>query len=314
MYGDHVIEARELSRVYNGKRVVDNVSFRVPRGCVFGFLGRNGSGKTTTIRMLLGLTSPSAGSSTLLGENSRALSESTRARVGYITEEHRVVSWMTVAENGAFQAAFYPRWSEKLFRSVTEHFRLKEGTRAADLSRGERAGLALALTLAPEPELVIMDDPALGLDPVARRALVESMLYITRAQDRTIFFSTHLLSDVERVADHIAILDQSVLRACCPLEVFRDRVRCYAATFGGEAPSVSGMRGLLQSSRNGRSVRVTCVETGSEVRQELERRGALEVELMPLGLEDAFVSYLEERGEKRPLLGLGESLQPMEVA
>jgi len=102
---------------------------------------------------------------------------------------------------------------------------LKLTTRVKDLSRGERAGLALGLTLAPDPELLVLDDPALGLDPVARRSLVESMIYLTRRSDRTIFFSTHQLADMERVADYVAVLDQSVLRACCPLDAFRNSVQ-----------------------------------------------------------------------------------------
>src|SRR5207237_1027102 len=117
------------------------------------------------------------------------------------------------------------------------------------------AGLALGLTLAPDPELLILDDPALGLDPVARRALVESMIYLTRRSDRTIFFSTHQLSDLERLADHVAILDRSVLRACCPLEVFRENVKHVRLTFAAAPPRVPEMAGVLQVFRTGTDLR-----------------------------------------------------------
>ena len=128
-------------------------------------------------------------------------------------------------ECGEFQSKFFPNWNNRIFRGIAGHFGLKPAARVKDLSRGERAGLCLALTLAPEPELLLLDDPGLGLDPVARRSLIESMIYLTRKSDRTIFFSSHNIADVERVADYIAVLDRSVLRACCPLETFQESVR-----------------------------------------------------------------------------------------
>src|SRR5580704_15949554 len=228
-----VIQTRGLTKYFGGKAAVYELNLDVPRGCVFAFLGRNGSGKTTTIRMLLGLVQPTRGSGLLLGQDIRSLTPEIRARVGYLTEEHRLYSWMSVSQCGGFQSAFFPRWNEKLFRGVIGHFGLKPTARVKDLSRGERAGLCLALTLAPDPELLVLDDPGLGLDPVARRMLVESMIYLTRKSDRTIFFSSHDLADVERVADYIAVFDHSVMRACCPLAAFQDKVQQVRLRFAG---------------------------------------------------------------------------------
>ena len=209
-----VIRTRGLTRYFGSKPAVYDLNLEVPRGCVFAFLGRNGSGKTTTIRMLLGLLQPTRGEGTILGHNIRALPPEARARIGYLTEEHQLYGWMSVKECGEFQSRFYPRWNEKIFRGVIGHFSLKPTARVKDLSRGERAGLCLGLTLAPEPELLILDDPAMGLDPVAHRSLIESMIYLTRRSDRTIFFSSHQLADVERVADYIADLGPKRLCAC----------------------------------------------------------------------------------------------------
>jgi ABC-2 type transport system ATP-binding protein len=119
---------------------------------VFAFLGRNGSGKSTTIRMLLGLLQPDRGEASVLGCDSRHLTPGMRARIGYLTEEHQLYGWMSVREAGDFQPAFYPRWNEKIFRGVIGHFGLKPEARVKHLSRGMRAGLCLALTLAPDPE------------------------------------------------------------------------------------------------------------------------------------------------------------------
>ena len=191
-----VIHTRGLTRYFGAKPAVYDLNLEVPRGCVFAFLGRNGSGKTTTIRMLLGLLEPTRGEGSVLGHDIRVLPPAARARIGYLTEDHQLYGWMTVRECSEFQSQFYPRWNEKVFHGVIGHFNLKPTARVKDLSRGERAGLCLGLTLAPEPELLILDDPALGLDPVAHRSLIESMIYLTRRSDRTIFFSSHQLADV----------------------------------------------------------------------------------------------------------------------
>src|SRR2546421_12945939 len=238
-----VIKAQGSTRYFGAKAAVCDLNLEVPRGSVFAFLGRNGSGKTTTIRMLLGLLRPTRGGGSILGHDIRALPPEARARIGYLTEEHQLYGWMKVRECGHFQSRFFPRWSDKIFRGVISHFALKDKARVKDLSRGERAGLCLALTLAPDPELLILDDPTLGLDPVARRSLVESMIYLTRRADRTIFFSTHQLSDLERLADYVAILDRSVLRACCPLDAFRESVKQVRLTFAGTPPRVPEIPG-----------------------------------------------------------------------
>ena len=301
-----VIQTRELTRYFGRKCAVHDLNLEVPKGCVFAFLGRNGSGKTTTIRMLLGLLAPTRGAASVLGCDSQALTPGMRARIGYLTEEHQLYGWMSLREAADFQSAFYPRWNQKIYRGVIGHFGLKPEARVKDLSRGQRAGLCLALTLAPDPELLILDDPALGLDPVARRSLVESMIYLTRRADRTIFFSSHDLSDVERVADYVAVLDYSVLRACCPLEAFRTSVQEVRLQFAGAPPHLPNIPGLLQAIRLERELRVTCVHYDDATEQALRNLSPESMETLPLGLEDAFISYLGERGEKSFILADAE--------
>lgn len=297
-----VVHTERLTRYFGRNAAVYELSLDVPRGSVFAFLGRNGSGKTTTIRMLLGLLEPTRGAGRILGYDIRALPPEARARIGYLTEDHQLYPWMTVRECGEFQSPFYPRWNQKVFQGINEHFNLKPEARVKDLSRGERAGLCLAVTLAPEPELLILDDPAVGLDPVARRSLVESMIYLTRRADRTIFFSSHQLADVERVADYIAVLDRSVLRACCPLEVFQKNIQQVRVRFKGASPPLPKIPGLLQVSRSADELRLVCVGSNGAVERELRTLGASEVEQIPISLEDAFISYLGERGERSFIL------------
>ena len=293
-----VIEIDHLTKYYGKREIVRDLSLIVPGGSIYGFLGRNGMGKTTTIRILLGMESPTRGSTRVFGEDSRTLAPQTRARIGYLPEGHHVYGWMTVRECGRFQASFFPAWNQDIFETVITHFRLTPTMKGGQLSRGQRAGLCLALTLAPEPELLVLDDPALGLDPVARRSLLQSMLHVTRQPNRTILFSSHLLSDVERVADRIVVLDGGVLRADCTVETFRDRLRHYVLKFRGTPPPAPSLPGLLESFRTDHELALTIANASTETEALLAALQPESLEPVEMTLEDAFVSYVGERGEK----------------
>jgi ABC-2 type transport system ATP-binding protein len=293
-----VIDLKRLTKYYGKRLIVQDLTLAVPRGCIYGFLGRNGMGKTTTIRIFLGLEDATRGGGRVFGEESAALRPETRARIGYLPEGHHVYGWMTVKECGQFQARYYPKWNQDIFEAVLTHFRLTSGMKAGNLSRGQRAGLCLALTLAPEPELLVLDDPALGLDPVARRSLLQSMLYVTRRADRTIFFSSHLLSDVERVADRIAVLDGGVLRADCTVDAFRQNLRHFVLKFRETPPAAPDLPGLLQSFRTDRELTVTVANATPDLEARLAALQPESIEPVAMTLEDAFISYVGERGEK----------------
>ncbi len=152
MNDEYVIQTRGLTRYFGGRPAVYELNLDVPRGSVFAFLGRNGSGKTTTIRMLMGLLPPTRGTGDILGHDIRALTPEIRARIGYLTEEHQLYAWMNVKECGGFQSKFFSKWNDRIYRGVAGHFGLNPAAKVKNLSRGERAGLCLALTLAPDPE------------------------------------------------------------------------------------------------------------------------------------------------------------------
>lgn len=298
---DLAIDAQNLTRYFGRKCAVNQVNLRVPRGSVFALLGRNGSGKTTAIRMLMGLLAPTRGSAQVLGCDSAKLAADVRARIGYLTESHFVYGWMRVRECEKFQSGCFPRWNHKIFTAMTDYFRLDANAKAKDLSRGERAGLCLALTLAPEPELLVLDDPALGLDPVARRALVEALLAITAKQDRTILFSSHLLDDVERIADHIAVMDHSVLRVHAPVDEFRERVARWVLTFAGTPPIPPQVRGLIQSRVIDNELHLTIANPDEATEAALQDTGALQVTRAPLSLDQALIDILSDHGRPSSL-------------
>jgi ABC-2 type transport system ATP-binding protein len=301
--GEPVIETRGLTRFFGSKAALLDVSLSVPRGCVFALLGRNGSGKSTAIRMLLGLLEPTRGAARILGQDSAALTPETRGRIGYMAENHPVFAWMRVDQSARFQSSFYPRWNQDIFAAVVDSFGIDPRTQAGHLSHGQRAGLCLALTLAPEPELLVLDDPDTGLDPVARRALLEAMLFFTRERDRTIFFSSHLLDGVERVADHLAVLDRGVLRVACSVETFRQRVRQFVLRFAGPPPrQLPAIPGLLQVTRGETELALVVANPADETHRQLDALGALAVDEQPLSLEDALIAYEGRRTDRNFLL------------
>jgi ABC-2 type transport system ATP-binding protein len=294
-----VIETRELTRYFGSKCAVDTVSFKVPKGSVFAFVGRNGAGKTTTIRMILGLLEPTRGSSAILGYDSMRLPPQARARIGYMAEGHPVYGWMRVGQYSGFQRGFYERWNQEIFASVIDYFAINPKMKAGQLSHGQRAGLHLAMTLATEPEVLMLDDPATGLDPSARRSLLEGMLYFTRNRERAVFFSTHLLDDVERVADYVAVLDYSVLRVCSSADTFRERIRRLVVRFASEPPrKLPVIPGLLRASRAENELSLIVANFNGRTERDLESVGALAIDEQPISLEDALIAHVGRQGDK----------------
>jgi ABC-2 type transport system ATP-binding protein len=206
----------------------------------------------------------------------------------------------------SFQKSFYPRWDDRIFATVIDHFSIDPAARAGHLSHGQRAGVSLALAMAPQPELLVMDDPAMGLDPVARRTLLEGMILMTRDAGHTIFFSSHVLDDVSRVADQVAILDQSTLRVACPVETFQERCKRLTLSFAGEPPRLPPIPGLLRARRDRHEIVLTVANLGPEARHVIAQLGSMHVEESTLSLEDAAIAYLGERGERLSLLAACE--------
>jgi len=280
-----VIQAEGLTRYFGRNKVVDSLGLSIPRGTVYGFVGRNGSGKTTTIRMLLGLLHSTRGRSALLGCDSENLTPEVKARIGYLAEGHVLFAWMRIRDHADFLRSYYPTWERQWFDAALARFRLDPKRRIRTLSRGERAQVALALCLAPQPELLILDDPAMGLDPVVRRDFLESIVELIQKEGRTIFFSSHILSDVERVADRIGIIEEGVLRADCGLDAFKENVRRVRCRFREGQPGLLRVRWL----ENEATITLASFDEGRL--DQLRELGAEEVEPLDAGLEELFIDY-----------------------
>ena len=298
---DSVLQTNGLTKYYGKDLALDHLDLNIPRGCICGFMGRNGAGKTTAIKLLLGLLKPTAGSASLLGCNSQQLTPKIRQRVGYVTEGHRLIRWMTIAQLEKYQRAFYPKqWDDKLFNDMIEYFEIPKKKKIKHISNGQRAQISLALTLAPNPELLIMDDPTLGLDPAIRRQFLEGMIKLIMSENRTILFSSHILADVERVANRIIVIDKGVLRANCTLEGFRGAVKKINVSFKTSVPESIDIEGLLHCRKDDKEIELTLVATSDEkIDKWAISAGADNYQPVKMNLEDQFIEYTAPKGRKR---------------
>jgi ABC-2 type transport system ATP-binding protein len=300
-----VILTHGLTKYYGPQCAVDSLNLRVAQGSVYGLLGRNGAGKSTVIRMLLGMAHPSYGSAELLGEDASQLRPETRARIAYLAEGHPLYRWMTVGQAARFSRGFFGRyrWNQPLLEQILDHFELSPKRRIRRLSRGQQAQVALALAVASDPELLILDDPTLGLDTVVRRDFLESLIQIIQRRGRTILFSSHILGDVERVADRIGILVDGVLRVDCTTDHFKQSIRKVLLEFApdsrGRPPEIAGCPGLVSRRDVLGKIELIVVGYGDRHRELFESLHPRAIEVAEFNLEDAFIEYT--RGPRRSL-------------
>ncbi len=286
-----VIVTHGLTKYYGKHCALDSLDLRIAQGTVYGLLGRNGAGKTTAIKMLLGISHPSYGRAEVLGEDTAELRPETRARIAYLAEGHPLYGWMTIGQAVKFTRSFYEHWNQKLLEQILEHFQLSLKRRIRRLSRGQRAQVALALAVATDPEVLILDDPTLGLDTVVRRDFLESLIQIIQRRGRTILFSSHILGDVERVADRIGILVDGVLRVDCPTDHFKQSVRKVVLEFEGEPPELPSCPRLVNSRQVGHKLELVVVGLNGDQRQLFEALKPRRTEEIEFNLEDAFIEY-----------------------
>src|SRR3989454_6023552 len=201
-----VIAITGLSRHFAAKKVLDEVSLYVPRGCVFGLVGENGAGKTTLIKHILGLLKAQSGLVRVFGLDPVTDPVGVLGRVGYLSEQRDLPLWMRVDELLRYTQAFYPKWDVAYAEQLRRQFGLDPASKIKSLSRGECAKAGLRLALAHRPELLLLDEPSSGLDPVVRRDILEAIIRTVADEGRTVLFSSHLLDEIERVSDHVVMM------------------------------------------------------------------------------------------------------------
>jgi len=220
-----VLKISGLSHAFGKVRAVDQLDMTVREGEIYGFLGRNGAGKTTTIRMLMGILRPDSGNIELFGKAVRRTDMAEKRRIGYVSQDQYFYPWMTCLALGRFVSGFYPTWDTGEYDRLLKVLDLPEKRKVSALSSGMKIKLALALALAHRPAMLILDEPTSGLDPVTRREFLDMIRHQARTHQRTTFFSSHLIDEVERVADRIGIINKGRLYYEGDIQTLRNSVR-----------------------------------------------------------------------------------------
>jgi ABC-2 type transport system ATP-binding protein len=289
-----VIRLDKISKCYAHEVALDQFSLEVPPGVVFALLGENGAGKTTAIRIMLGLTDPDSGSAEVLGLPSRTNGLEIRHRVGYVPEHLSLYDWMTVREIGWFTAGFYGNGFLPEYQRLVSQFGLPQEKKIKGLSKGMRAKVALSLAMAHQPEVLVLDEPTSGLDALVRREFLESMVD-RAAAGQTVFLSSHQIGEVERVADIVAIVHKGKLLLVERLDELKARVRQLTLTLASESvppPELPGT--ILTERRRGRQWQALVRDPDVEGVAVLAGVAAVQaVEVRVPSLEEIFVAYMQ---------------------
>jgi ABC-2 type transport system ATP-binding protein len=289
---DSIIETAGLHKAYGGVAALGGLDLHVPRGSIYGLLGRNGAGKTTAIKVLLGMARPTSGNARVFGlpAHDPAASVEIRSRAAFVSEDRDLYDQMSVAQIARFAAGFYPKWRNDLEQDYLRKLALPAGRKVKELSRGMRTKLALLLALCSGTELLILDEPTAGLDPEANEEVLQALVAHVAREGLTVFLSTHQLADLEQIADHVAIVDRGRTLVESGLEELRASYRRIQFVFDGPAPEPAfGSPGVLSAKREGRVLTVLASAGAERIVAEGRALAPVAVDVLPVALKDIFL-------------------------
>ena len=298
------IEAQGLTRRFGRQDAVDGLDLRVPDGSVFALVGPNGAGKTTTIKLLMNLLRPTRGSATVLGTDSRTLTAAHFQRIGYVSENQRFPDWMTPAQVFDYCRPLYPTWDEHLFQKLSADLDLDARARVRTLSRGTRMKAALLSSLAFRPELVVLDEPFSGLDPVVRDELIRALLELPAEKPCTVLISSHDIEEVERLADWVGFIARGRLEFAEPVSSLLGRFRLVEVIAENDTtpafPAAADDGWWLQGGA-GRTLRFVDANAAPADRepQIAQAFPGCSVRVSPLSLREIFVALARRSGAAR---------------
>lgn len=233
---ENVVEIKNLTHYYGKKLVYENLNFNIKKGSVFGLLGKNGTGKTTTINILNGYLKPTSGSCLMFGEDSYKLSPATKARVGFLIEGHIQYNFMTIKQIEKFYSAFYPKWKREPYYELMSKLQVTEDQKISRMSCGQRSQVALGLLLAQDTDMLILDDYSMGLDAGYRRLFLDYLVDYTKGEGKTIFITSHIIQDLENFLEDCLIMDYRSVLLNMPIKKFQSEFKCFR--FKTEIPNL----------------------------------------------------------------------------
>jgi ABC-2 type transport system ATP-binding protein len=291
------LETRGLTKVFNGEKAVDDCSLQVAQGSVFGLIGPNGAGKTTLIKMLMGVHLPTAGNGQMLGKEIPDTTGEVRQEIGYVADTQQMYPHFKVEEILQFCSMVYRNWDRQRCQALLKGFELPQGKLVRSLSKGMKTQLGLIIALSVRPRLLILDEPAGGLDPVLRHHFMQLIMQETAREGTTVFFSTHNLYDLERAAEQVAVIMKGKILFSKPLDQLKSSSRKIQAVFPKGMPEEArNIPGVLRIEEQGR---IYSFITGSDfegVWERVQGFNPVYLEVMDLDLEDVFINVMAKEG------------------
>jgi ABC-2 type transport system ATP-binding protein len=292
-----VVTIAGLSRRFGRNVALDRVSLDVPPGAVFGLVGENGAGKTTLIKHVIGLLKAQTGTVRVFGMDPVREPVGVLSRVGYLSEDRDLPDWMRISELLRYLRAFYPSWDDGFADDLRQQFDLDPRARIKTLSQGQRARVGLLAALAYRPELLILDEPSTGLDPIVRREILAAIIRTIAEEGRTVLFSSHLLDEVERVSDQVALMDHGQIVLCEPLETIKASHRRLTLRFDEPLTAPPALLGSSRWEGFGREWSATCRGSLADLEGQAAGLGARIIEEHTPSLDEIFVARV---GSIRP--------------
>ncbi len=290
----YCIETEALTKCYGKKKALNDFSLKVEKGGIHAIVGSNGAGKSTLFRLLLGIIAPTAGHAKVLGTDCQHITPEIRGKVGYVNEEHTLPNWMTAKAATRMQKSFYPKWDQKIYDHVIGYFDVDPDQKISGLSRGERAGLNLSMALAQSPEILILDEPTLGLDVVAKQSFLEALMFTETEREATIIYCSHQMEEIERVADNLIIMEKGSLKNNSAPEEFVERVSGWIVDANGKAFDTKQIPGLLNVKRIDGQHHIMVTDQGDDFPEKLKQLGIDSPRETPVNLERAVNAFLSK--------------------
>jgi ABC-2 type transport system ATP-binding protein len=284
-----LVEIRGLSKWFGGVQALDNVDLNIERGRIIGLLGAHGAGKSTLLRHIIGLYLPDAGTCRTLGCPAAKLGPPELARIGYVHQEGELLDWMTTQQLIRYVSTYYPTWNKELEERCVREYEIAPKARVGSLSPGQRQRLAILIAICFEPELLILDEPAAALDPLARAQFLDLLLQFIQDQNRTIVISSHILSDVEKVIDHAVIMKAGRIIADASFDDLREKyTRVRLTSLSGPLPEELRFGNVLECRRNQSQATLTVQDLSPEQIEAAAEAINCQADIQPLPLEDIY--------------------------
>ena len=299
MQSSSVVRLQNVSRRFGRMQALSDVSLEVPEGVVFGLVGRNGAGKTTLIRHVMGLLRAAEGSVSVFGLDPVSYPTQVLAQIGYLSEGNELPEWMSVRELMHFTRAYYPTWDEGYAESLRKTFEIDPDRTIQKLSKGQRARVGLTLAIAHRPKLLVLDEPSSGLDPLVRRDILRAIIKTIAEEGRTVIFSSHLLDEVERVADRVAIIEGGRLIRNDELETLKSSVHRVMLRFARPHTAPPSAHGFFNWQGNEHHWSAYFSGARDEAADASRRLDAELVERASPSLNEIFLALVSERPEQR---------------